>query len=362
MQERKAVDPVCGKEVDALRARAVGIFGGTTFYFCSIDCKSKYQDPRLTPRAEVDSKPIALPQRPPPTPVIVAPVSQPLAPPPPRPVVPITSAQPTAVPAIEEPAERLDDPSSGRPRWALPAAGLLLALALYFVLSPSSGPVAEPVVEKAASLTAPAPVAAGDVPAPPTKSPDPSPAAPAPPQLAPAAPPAAAPRLREPPKPASPPESPGPLEPPLKLGLRRFVDAKNGHTDVSLKLLVVDAQDEARAFEVDRLEVSPDDPLASAPATAVTPHEDFVASSTRTGRIFDETLESGEERLEVRVTREEAALVVETRRTTLAGDNANGSGEGRWRTGLRLPVDAAAQVRAAPFARKRYSTAREAAE
>ena len=28
-------DPICGKDVDTLRARAVGIFGGVTYYFCS---------------------------------------------------------------------------------------------------------------------------------------------------------------------------------------------------------------------------------------------------------------------------------------------------------------------------------------
>ncbi len=41
-----ARDPVCGKEVDPLRARAVGIFGGVTYFFCSPDCKAKYADPR----------------------------------------------------------------------------------------------------------------------------------------------------------------------------------------------------------------------------------------------------------------------------------------------------------------------------
>jgi YHS domain-containing protein len=46
-------DPVCGKEVDTLRARAVGIFGGVTYYFCSSECKAKFGDPRKVPR---DSK------------------------------------------------------------------------------------------------------------------------------------------------------------------------------------------------------------------------------------------------------------------------------------------------------------------
>jgi YHS domain-containing protein len=39
-------DPICGKQVDTLRARAVGIFGGVTYYFCSAECKSKFKDPR----------------------------------------------------------------------------------------------------------------------------------------------------------------------------------------------------------------------------------------------------------------------------------------------------------------------------
>ncbi len=39
-------DPVCGRRVDPLRARAVGIFGGVTHYFCSPECKAKFADPR----------------------------------------------------------------------------------------------------------------------------------------------------------------------------------------------------------------------------------------------------------------------------------------------------------------------------
>jgi len=39
-------DPICGKDVDTLRARAVGIFGGVTYYFCSQECKGKFVDPR----------------------------------------------------------------------------------------------------------------------------------------------------------------------------------------------------------------------------------------------------------------------------------------------------------------------------
>ena len=39
-------DPVCGREVDPLRARAVGIFGGLTYYFCSAEHKVEFaRDP-----------------------------------------------------------------------------------------------------------------------------------------------------------------------------------------------------------------------------------------------------------------------------------------------------------------------------
>ena len=47
-ESRIVKDPICGKDVDTLRARAVGIFGGVTYYFCSPDCKSKFKDPRQT--------------------------------------------------------------------------------------------------------------------------------------------------------------------------------------------------------------------------------------------------------------------------------------------------------------------------
>lgn len=42
-------DPVCGRPVDPLRARAVGIFNGVTHYFCSQECKTQFGDPRMGP-------------------------------------------------------------------------------------------------------------------------------------------------------------------------------------------------------------------------------------------------------------------------------------------------------------------------
>jgi Cu+-exporting ATPase len=53
-------DPICGKDVDTLRARAVGIFGGVTYYFCSAECKAKYVDPR---QSTVDSRQSTAPER-----------------------------------------------------------------------------------------------------------------------------------------------------------------------------------------------------------------------------------------------------------------------------------------------------------
>jgi YHS domain-containing protein len=50
-ESRIVKDPVCGKDVDTLRARAVAIFGGVTYYFCSAECKAKYADPRKTATA-----------------------------------------------------------------------------------------------------------------------------------------------------------------------------------------------------------------------------------------------------------------------------------------------------------------------
>ena len=47
--ETAVQDPVCGKDVDPLRARAVGIFGGVTHYFCSPECKVSFGDPRSGP-------------------------------------------------------------------------------------------------------------------------------------------------------------------------------------------------------------------------------------------------------------------------------------------------------------------------
>lgn len=41
-------DPVCGQPVDPLRARAVGIWGSRTYYFCSAEHKAEFaRDPNV---------------------------------------------------------------------------------------------------------------------------------------------------------------------------------------------------------------------------------------------------------------------------------------------------------------------------
>ncbi len=350
MQERTAVDPVCGKEVDVLRARAVGIFGGVTFFFCSSACKSRYNDPRATPRPEADSKPITLVTKPATLsgPIVIA-----------RAISPNPISAPMIVaPAEEEEALATDDLVPQRPVWALPLVILLLGSAAYFTISTLRAGDDRPV-----EATTPA-IAAQTPPVVPVAVPAPvAVAAPAPVAVL-AAPAMKAAAPAAPTKVTATPDSPSQLTPPLKLGLRRFVDAKNDHTDVSLRLLVVDAADDAHGFELERLEVSPDDPAASLPGTAITPHDEFVASSTRAGRIFDDTLESADERVEVRVTRSEDAIVAEVKRSPrpMAEGQPKDPIDSSWRVVLRVPVEASAQVRAAPFARKRYISAPAAAQ
>ncbi len=42
-----STDPVCGMEVDPLRAAASGSFQGRTFYFCSVGCAKRFdEDPK----------------------------------------------------------------------------------------------------------------------------------------------------------------------------------------------------------------------------------------------------------------------------------------------------------------------------
>ena len=55
-----ARDPVCGQEVDMLRARAVAIVDGQTWYFCSAEHKETFLRDR-TQRAASPAAPVSAP-------------------------------------------------------------------------------------------------------------------------------------------------------------------------------------------------------------------------------------------------------------------------------------------------------------
>ncbi len=60
------IDPVCGKPVDALRARAVGIFHGVTHYFCSPECKAEFAAGNSGPVELVSPSSVEVEAEPPP--------------------------------------------------------------------------------------------------------------------------------------------------------------------------------------------------------------------------------------------------------------------------------------------------------
>jgi P-type Cu+ transporter len=47
MEEPMGLDPVCGMEVNPASAKAQSEWGGQSFYFCSAECKRKFDaDPQ----------------------------------------------------------------------------------------------------------------------------------------------------------------------------------------------------------------------------------------------------------------------------------------------------------------------------
>lgn len=295
MEASKAIDPVCKKEVDVLRARAVGIFGGVTYYFCSNDCKALYTDPRSAARATAQSAVIAE----------AAPKSKP------------ATAPALATHIVDETppssGPQSGPPQPGRPAWAIPLAGGFLAVAAYLVWSavhPARTPVAPTVTAVAPRIAVPVVVAVTD--------------------LAPAS------------------HDLGPqqvtLKAPLKVGLRRFPEYRDGRAVLSVRMLVIDAADDARTFLVAKLEGGPDDSATETPAEAVQPRAEFVASSAADGVLFDDTESLGAEKIAVRVSRSKHAIVADVKKA-----------DGEWQRSAAVAIDDGAQVRAAAFARKRYA-------
>jgi Cu+-exporting ATPase len=41
-QAQRAIDPVCGMEVDPATAAGTSAYQGTTYYFCSVGCKRQF--------------------------------------------------------------------------------------------------------------------------------------------------------------------------------------------------------------------------------------------------------------------------------------------------------------------------------
>jgi len=39
-----AIDPVCGMTVEEDQAAATLEYGGTSYYFCSVDCKEEFEE------------------------------------------------------------------------------------------------------------------------------------------------------------------------------------------------------------------------------------------------------------------------------------------------------------------------------
>jgi YHS domain-containing protein len=53
-QAQRAIDPVCGMEVDPATAAGTSEYQGTTYYFCSVGCKRQFDK---DPQAFVDQAP-----------------------------------------------------------------------------------------------------------------------------------------------------------------------------------------------------------------------------------------------------------------------------------------------------------------
>lgn len=297
MSSSPTLDPVCGRPVDPLRARAVGIFGGTTYYFCSFDCKARYADPRGAPaHVEVNSRSGGAPSDPEEQALLV----ERRAPDPVERIAPGTGDAP-------------DEPRVPSKRSAIPLVlGAVVVVGIGAVFAwrqKHRSPVMDPP-----SIVAPPP----HVVQPPAVSPPP-------------------PILPPPPVVPTYPE----LVAPLKLGMRRFL---GGDPPIaSVQLLVIDANDQATPIRIAELPGA--DPSGTVTSDAVTPEPAFQNMTSAQGAIFSTRLVAGDATLDVRVVRLADAIVAETSTTA-----------GAWHAAARIPLLADAQLRAAAFAKKRYVT------
>jgi YHS domain-containing protein len=301
MEAGSTFDPVCGRAVDPLRARAVGIFGGTTYYFCSADCKSRYADPRA-PRDPNE------PTR-----------------------VPSKTTAPAQLPAIAAVAARAAAPAElpparGRASRAPLVIGLLVVAAGAAAWALHARSAVKPTPQAAAVTTTPAqpaPVAAIVPPAPSTPTPADA--------------------------------EVSALVAPLKLGLRRFVAHADGSATLSWQLLLIDASGHATPVVVAEVPAGEEDAKAVT-EEAVAPQADFLSARREPGPIFQDSVHAEGRRIDVRVTRAADMLTAETRESADGGDAEAAT----WHRRLHMALGESDLVRGAPFARKRYSESAEA--
>ena len=119
-------DPVCGQPVDPLRARAVGIWGARTYYFCSPEHKAEFgRNPAAylgaSPRTSTPVTPAAAPT---PTPARRRLLT---------PSAPVAASTPSPTPTPTSPSATVPD---GRPANATPVP--------MRILDEGSGPIAPP--------------------------------------------------------------------------------------------------------------------------------------------------------------------------------------------------------------------------
>jgi YHS domain-containing protein len=311
------VDPVCGKPVDPLRARAIGIFGGTTYYFCSADCKARFADPRRTERAPVAAPTPATPPKPAPPPKLVAP-SKPVA-------APVATAPVVAEDPADEPPPQKS--SGGGAWWAL--AIVPIGAGVWFFMN------------SATTNSTPAPK-----PAPVANAPK-EPSAPSPPPVATPAPvPAPAPAIEKTPRDTPPSSSTVDSTQPLRLGLRWFVTDRPDSAELVERLLVIDGAEHAKLYDIGHVALHANVATRDGSASLAV-KEPFSSSTAETGVIYEDNFTAGEVGLDVRVERTEEGIVASQRPR----------GGTAWKKTLTLPLAADAKVRGAAFKKSRYDEA-----
>jgi YHS domain-containing protein len=304
MSDQGFIDPVCGKSVQPLRARAVGIFGGRTYYFCSTECKARFADPRRDARPEVQ-------------PVEQVPAPEPAAEPPapPRPERP--QALRIEIPPEASPA-RL--PMKGRAVRRVAAGLVMMAVSVGAAWQHFHERIPIPSTPSTRLEQSPPPV-------PTTQS------------MVVASSKRAVDVAASSPTGAATPAS-------LELGMRWSVERGTSGMQLVERLLVVDATQHATVYEVARCDTRGD--LTTRDGSAqLAIKAPFAAPTAELGTIYEDEVVLGGAHFAVRLSHRPGVLLGETRSTEA----------GAWRTTLNIPVSMGMLVRGGYFARERYDSA-----